>query len=241
VEFKGCQDEPLCNERKFQSPFERLAGPVCFPRNVPPSLLVRRKAGRKTDDLGLHSPDSSVNQSAWCREVPSLVLRLIGCPEFCRPGCIGTGRSLSLEPYKPESAILESLVNWGGFASFEIDADELEHRVIAVAVAQEEFQHDITIVAEIHMMNLSKMIAVLRVDLIHNVVDAPICFVFRSSGELTRSDMAELYCVNVDAPQATNLSRASREQGFQLLEIKCVLRCARVGFVSDFGVTTVNS
>jgi hypothetical protein len=43
--------------------------------------------------------------------------------------------------------------------------------------------------------------------------------VFRSSGELTRSDTAELYSVDVDAPQATDLLRAEREQGFQLLEI----------------------
>jgi hypothetical protein len=43
--------------------------------------------------------------------------------------------------------------------------------------------------------------------------------VFRSTGDLTRSDMAELYSVDVDAPQATDLLRAKREQGFQLLEI----------------------
>jgi hypothetical protein len=43
--------------------------------------------------------------------------------------------------------------------------------------------------------------------------------VFRSTGELTRSDMAELYSVDVDAPQATNLLTAKRQQGYQLLEI----------------------
>ena len=43
--------------------------------------------------------------------------------------------------------------------------------------------------------------------------------VFRSSVELTCSDMAELYSVDVDAPQATELLRANREQGLQLLEI----------------------
>ena len=43
--------------------------------------------------------------------------------------------------------------------------------------------------------------------------------VFRSTGELTRSDMAELYSVDADAPQATDLLKAQREQGFQLLEI----------------------
>jgi hypothetical protein len=43
--------------------------------------------------------------------------------------------------------------------------------------------------------------------------------VFRSTGELTPSDIAELYSVDVDAPQATDLLRAKREQGFQLLEI----------------------
>ena len=48
-----------------------------------------------------------------------------------------------------------------------------------------------------------------------NVLD----LVFRSTGELTRSDMAELYSVDADAPQATDLLRAKREQGFQLLEI----------------------
>jgi hypothetical protein len=43
--------------------------------------------------------------------------------------------------------------------------------------------------------------------------------VFRGTGELTRSDMAELYSVDVDAPQATNLLTAKREQGYQLLDI----------------------
>jgi hypothetical protein len=43
--------------------------------------------------------------------------------------------------------------------------------------------------------------------------------VFRSTGELTRSDMAELYSVDVNAPQATDLLRVKRKQGFQLLEI----------------------
>ena len=42
---------------------------------------------------------------------------------------------------------------------------------------------------------------------------------FRSPGELTLADMAELYGVDVDAPQATDLLRARREQGFQLLEL----------------------
>jgi hypothetical protein len=65
--------------------------------------------------------------------------------------------------------------------------------------------------------------------------------VFRGTGELTCSDMAELYTVDIDAPQATDLLRAKREQGFQLLEIKGVLWCARLGFVSGFRCTTVNS
>jgi hypothetical protein len=43
--------------------------------------------------------------------------------------------------------------------------------------------------------------------------------VFRSTGELTCSDMAELYSVDVDAPQTSELLRARREEGFQLLEI----------------------
>jgi hypothetical protein len=43
--------------------------------------------------------------------------------------------------------------------------------------------------------------------------------VFRSTAELTRSDMAELYGADVDAPQAADLLMAKREQGFQLLEI----------------------
>jgi hypothetical protein len=42
---------------------------------------------------------------------------------------------------------------------------------------------------------------------------------FRGAAELTRSDMAELYDVDVDAAQATDLLKAKREQGFQLLEI----------------------
>lgn len=41
----------------------------------------------------------------------------------------------------------------------------------------------------------------------------------RSAGDLTHSDMAELYSVDVDAPMATDLLRAKREQGLQLLEI----------------------
>lgn len=41
----------------------------------------------------------------------------------------------------------------------------------------------------------------------------------RSAGDLTQSDMAELYSVDVDAPMATDLLRAKREQGLQLLEI----------------------
>jgi hypothetical protein len=53
-------------------------------------------------------------------------------------------------------------VNWDGIASFDIDADELEHRVITVVGAQKKFEHDVTIVAEIHMMNLNKVIAVFR-------------------------------------------------------------------------------
>jgi hypothetical protein len=53
-------------------------------------------------------------------------------------------------------------VNWGGFASFDIDADKLEHRIMTAAVAQEEFEHNIPIITEIHMMNLSKLIAVLH-------------------------------------------------------------------------------
>jgi hypothetical protein len=43
--------------------------------------------------------------------------------------------------------------------------------------------------------------------------------VFRSTGELSPSDMAELFGVDVDAPQAANLLRAKRQQGFQLLEV----------------------
>jgi hypothetical protein len=43
--------------------------------------------------------------------------------------------------------------------------------------------------------------------------------VFRSTGDLTRSDMAELYSLDTDAPQTADLLRAKREQGFQLLEI----------------------
>jgi hypothetical protein len=43
--------------------------------------------------------------------------------------------------------------------------------------------------------------------------------VFRSAEELTCSDMAELYGVDVDAPLAGDLLRAKREEGFQLLEI----------------------
>jgi len=43
--------------------------------------------------------------------------------------------------------------------------------------------------------------------------------VFRSAGDLTLSDMAELYSVDADARQAADLLKAKREQGFQLLEI----------------------
>jgi hypothetical protein len=43
--------------------------------------------------------------------------------------------------------------------------------------------------------------------------------VFCNTAQLTCSDMAELYGVDVDAPQATNLLKAKRELGLQLLEI----------------------
>jgi hypothetical protein len=43
--------------------------------------------------------------------------------------------------------------------------------------------------------------------------------VFRSAGDITLSDMAELYSVDADARQAADLLKAKREQGFQLLEI----------------------
>jgi hypothetical protein len=43
--------------------------------------------------------------------------------------------------------------------------------------------------------------------------------VFRGRSELTSADVAELYGVDVDAPLATDLLRAKRERGFQLLEI----------------------
>ena len=43
--------------------------------------------------------------------------------------------------------------------------------------------------------------------------------VFRGPSELTSADVAELYGVDVDAPLATDLLRAKRERGFQLLEI----------------------
>ena len=38
--------------------------------------------------------------------------------------------------------------------------------------------------------------------------------VFRSTGELTRSDISELYSVDADAPQATDLLSAKHEPGF---------------------------
>lgn len=43
--------------------------------------------------------------------------------------------------------------------------------------------------------------------------------IFRSTGDLTRADMAELYSVDASARQAEDLLKAKREQGFQLLEI----------------------
>jgi len=43
--------------------------------------------------------------------------------------------------------------------------------------------------------------------------------VFRSPGALARSDIAGLYSMDVDAPKATDLLRAKREQGFQFLEL----------------------
>lgn len=43
--------------------------------------------------------------------------------------------------------------------------------------------------------------------------------VFRNADELTPSDMADLYSVDVGAPLATDLLRAKREKGFKLLEI----------------------
>jgi hypothetical protein len=43
--------------------------------------------------------------------------------------------------------------------------------------------------------------------------------VLRNKEQLTRADMAELYGVHVDAPQATDLSNRKRDLGLQLLEI----------------------
>ena len=43
--------------------------------------------------------------------------------------------------------------------------------------------------------------------------------VFRNADELTPSDMADLYSVDVGAPLAADLLRAKREKGFKLLEI----------------------
>ena len=43
--------------------------------------------------------------------------------------------------------------------------------------------------------------------------------VFRNADELTLSDMADLYSVDVGAPLATDLLKAKREKGFKLLEI----------------------
>jgi hypothetical protein len=43
--------------------------------------------------------------------------------------------------------------------------------------------------------------------------------VFRNNDQLTRSDMAELYSLDVDAPQTTNLLKTKRELGLQLLEV----------------------
>jgi hypothetical protein len=43
--------------------------------------------------------------------------------------------------------------------------------------------------------------------------------VFRTSGEWARSDIAEFFSMDADAPQVTECLSAKREQGFQLLEI----------------------
>lgn len=43
--------------------------------------------------------------------------------------------------------------------------------------------------------------------------------VFRKNEQLTCSDMAELYSLDADAPQTTNLLKAKRGLGLQLLEI----------------------
>jgi hypothetical protein len=43
--------------------------------------------------------------------------------------------------------------------------------------------------------------------------------VFRNNEQLTCSDMAELYSVDLDAPQTTNLLKAKRKLGLRLLEI----------------------
>ncbi len=43
--------------------------------------------------------------------------------------------------------------------------------------------------------------------------------VFRSTEELTHSDIQELYGVGADTPQAINLLKAAKEREFQVLEI----------------------
>ena len=65
--------------------------------------------------------------------------------------------------------------------------------------------------------------------------------VFRSTAELTRSDMAELYGVDVDAPQATDLLMAKREQGFQLLEINASYGAQGSVLYRTFELRQINS
>jgi TonB family protein len=46
--FKGCQNQPLCSDGNFKAHLKDLQVQFVFRAIVPPSLLVIRKAGRKT-------------------------------------------------------------------------------------------------------------------------------------------------------------------------------------------------
>ena len=93
----------------------------------------------------------------------------------------------------------------GHFEGLRIDPSKL----VNLFLRTQDGKSFILVLQEVNAMTLSE---IKQGNIIFDLV-------FRSAEELTRSDMAELYSVDVDAPQAADLLSAKREEGFQLLEI----------------------
>ena len=65
--------------------------------------------------------------------------------------------------------------------------------------------------------------------------------VLRNAEQLTCSDIAELYSMDVDVPATVDLLRAKRELGLQLLEINASYGARGLVLFQTFEITTANS